>query len=92
MFSNFAAHRRKGLVMMILKRMVVASCLVSSVMVVAGCGGVDSGPADPSTVPKVDPATVEQALSNEQSRRYMPKGGKIPTGVGSSSAPSEPGK
>ena len=75
--------------MMILKRLVAASGLVLCVIVLAGCGGLDSGPADPSTVPKVEPKVIENALSNEQSRKYMPKGAKVPTGAAPAAQPEK---
>ena len=67
--------------MMILQRVIVTSCLLMGAMVIAGCGESDLGPADPSKVPKVDPAAIEKEMNRDESKKHLPKGVKMPPGV-----------
>ena len=78
--------------MRILKRSVVASCLVLGLMVFAGCGGSELGPADPNSVPKVDPAVIEKELSRDESKKHLPKGAKMPAGVVPQDQQDQPAK
>ena len=67
--------------MMNLKRSVVASGLMLGVLVFAGCGASELGPADPSNVPVVDPAMIQKEVNNPESQKHLPKGAKMPANV-----------
>lgn len=76
--------------MMTPRQMLVTSGLILSVAVFAGCGGsAEIGPADPSKVPVVDPATLQKEITREEGKKYLPKGFKGPAGV---MPPNQPGK
>jgi hypothetical protein len=62
-------------------RMFVAICLVVGLTVLAGCGSSELGPADPNSVPKVDPGTIEKEIHREESMKHLPKGANIPAGI-----------
>ena len=64
------------------KQMFVTSGLILGLAFFAGCGGSNEiGPADPSKVPAVDPATVQKEVTREEGKKYLPKGFKGPSGV-----------
>ncbi len=67
--------------MMILKRTVVASGLILGMMIFAGCGSSEIGPADPSKVPVVDPAVIQKEINNPEGQKHLPKGVKMPANV-----------
>ncbi len=76
--------------MRIQKQRIGASSFVLGLAVFAGCGGsTEIGPADPSKVPVVDPATLQREINREEGKKYLPKGFKGPAGMTPS---SEPGK
>lgn len=67
--------------MMILKHTVVASGLTLGMLVFAGCGSSELGPADPSQVPVVDPAVIQKEINNPEGQKHLPKGVKMPANV-----------
>lgn len=66
--------------MMTAKQMLVTSGLILSMTVFSGCGSTELGPADPSKVPVVDPATLQKEVTREEGKKYLPKGFQGPKG------------
>lgn len=75
--------------MLMHKQSIVALSLALGLSALAGCGSRETGPADPSKVPTVDPAVVEKELNREESKKYLPKGANIPKGVMPADPPSK---
>jgi hypothetical protein len=71
------------------QRSVVASGLCLGGLLLAGCGSNELGPADPSKVPAVDPAVIEKAMNQEEAKKHLPKGAKLPPGVIPNAQPSK---
>lgn len=68
--------------MMTSRQKLLASGCVLSLAVLSGCGGpAELGPADPSKVPVVDPATLQKEVTREEGKKYLPKGFQGPKGV-----------
>ncbi len=68
--------------MMTHKQRIVASGLILSSALFAGCSGSkEIGPADASKVPVVDSAVLQKEINRDEAKAHMPKGVKMPDNV-----------